>query len=74
MGNQLQIFHLALDRKFFLIISSIITNEVKSNLTAKFKMDVSEVENILNKLIDIANIYEPSVTLNISRIKKILLF
>lgn len=63
-GKPAQIIDLALSRKFFLITSSPILNEVQRNLTSKIGLDKSKVSNFLDKIRYIATMYEPTGNTN----------
>lgn len=59
-GKPLKIIELALNRKFYIITSSPILTEVKRNLIKKLEFTESEVDQLLNEIIQVATLYEPS--------------
>lgn len=58
-GKPLQILGLALERKFYLITSSVILTEVKRNLVEKLKVPALDVQQVINDLLAVATMYEP---------------
>lgn len=59
-GKPLKIIELALDRKFYVVTSSSILTEVKRNLIKKLDFTEAEVDRLLNEIIQVATIYEPT--------------
>lgn len=59
-GKPLKIIELALDRKFYVVTSSFILTEVKRNLIKKLEFNESEVDQLLNGIIEVSTIYEPT--------------
>lgn len=59
-GKPLKILEFALDRKFYLITSLVILNEVKRNLIKKLDFTESEVDQLLEEIIQVSTIYEPT--------------
>lgn len=58
-GKPNLIIDMALDKKFHLITSSAILNEVERNLLGKMKVDVNKVETFLDDILEVASIFEP---------------
>lgn len=59
-GKPAEIVEYALARKFYLVTSSAILNEVKRNLVKKLDFTESEVHEFLGDISEVATIYEPS--------------
>lgn len=59
-GKPLDILDLALEKQYSLITSSFILNEVKSNLISKIGLPETFVQKFLDDIIRVANIYEPT--------------
>ncbi len=59
-GKPAKIVEYALARKFNLVTSSAILNEVKRNLVNKLDFTQTEVDELLAEIILISTIYEPS--------------
>lgn len=59
-GKPAKILELALARKFYLVTSSSILNEVKRNLVKKLDFTESEVHELLGAISEVATIYEPT--------------
>lgn len=58
-GKPLKVLDLALERKFSLISSTFILNEVNRNLVSKIGLPESYVQSFLNDIIKVSNMYEP---------------
>jgi putative PIN family toxin of toxin-antitoxin system len=58
-GKPEQVVNLALERRFYLITSSHILNEVKRNLILKLGLPEVLVQETLDNIMEIATIYEP---------------
>jgi putative PIN family toxin of toxin-antitoxin system len=69
-GKPLKILEYALARKFHLVISSAILNEVRHNLVTKLEFTDSEVDQLFREIIEISTIYEPSGKLQLISHKK----
>lgn len=59
-GKSNKVIELALDKKFDLITSSAILNEVMRNLVKKLEFSEAEVQEFLDELVQISSMYEPS--------------
>lgn len=59
-GKPSKVIELAVARKFNLITSSAILNEVKRNLVNKLELKENDVQEFLDEILLISDIYEPS--------------
>lgn len=59
-GKPLRILELALDKKFYLVTSSAILNEVKRNLINKLGHSEQKIDSVLRDIIEVSTIYEPT--------------
>lgn len=59
-GKPGRIVSMALSRSFFLITSAAIINESKRNLVLKLKMQEQDAERVLNQILAVADMYEPT--------------
>ena len=64
-GKPAEIINLALNRKFQIVTSLFILNEVERNLTKKFDIDVKRVRRIIYRISQIADVYDPKGTLRV---------
>ena len=69
-GKPLKVIELALEKKFFLVTSSVILAEVKHNLITKLEFTQEEVDDFLEEIIQISTIYEPDGKFNFITHKK----
>ena len=63
-GKPAKVIELALLRKFSLITSTPILNEVRRNLLNKLDFTEAEVDRLFRDIIDISSIYEPTGLIN----------
>ena len=59
-GKPLKVLEFALDRKFYLVTSLVILVEVKRNLVKKLEFTETEVDRLLDEIIQVSTIYEPA--------------
>ena len=65
-GKPLKILELALDRKFHLITSELILNEVSKNLNQKMQLTKSKVEALIDDVMAVSSIYHPTGKIKIA--------
>ncbi|MEI8347777.1 MAG: putative toxin-antitoxin system toxin component, PIN family, partial [Pseudomonadota bacterium] len=58
-GAPAKVVDMAFERKFELILSSIILQELSHNLITKFAVDRKSVDKLFFRLAQVADIYEP---------------
>jgi putative PIN family toxin of toxin-antitoxin system len=58
-GSPGKVVQLALDKKFIVIASSAILDEVARVLETKFEQSSKDVKRLRNRIIQVADIYEP---------------
>jgi len=59
-GKPAKIIELALARKFDLVVSMAILNEVKHNLMKKLDFTTKDIDNFLKIILEISSIYQPT--------------
>lgn len=64
-GKPSEVVTAAFDRKFELVLSQVILDEVERNLLNKFKFSQKSVRKLINRILQIAELYEPSGTIKI---------
>ena len=58
-GPPARIVDLALDKKFRLITSSVMLDELERNLTRKFEFKPREARDVRHQIVEIAELHEP---------------
>src|SRR5260221_12324731 len=61
-GKPAEIVTAAFNRKFEVVLSQVILAEVERNLLQKFHFSRSNSKKLINRLLQIADLYEPSGT------------
>lgn len=64
-GIPAQIVDLALKNKFELILSKVILQEIERNLTHKFELKPKLAEQLIYRIAQVADFYEPKGTLRV---------
>jgi putative PIN family toxin of toxin-antitoxin system len=59
-GKPAEIVTAAFNRKFELILSKVILDEVERNLLSKFKFSRGNVKKLMNRILQSADLYEPT--------------
>ena len=58
-GKPAEVVTLALNRKFEVILSTIILDEIEKNLIGKFKFSRKNTRKLINRILQVADLYEP---------------
>ncbi|MBI3535819.1 MAG: putative toxin-antitoxin system toxin component, PIN family [Deltaproteobacteria bacterium] len=64
-GKPAEIVSLAFNKKFELILSQIILNELEKNLLHKFDYSYRNTKKLVNRLLQISDLYEPTGQVNV---------
>ena len=64
-GKPAEIVTAALNRKFELVLSKAIVDEIEKNLIGKFKFSRTNTHKLINRILQVADLYEPSGTIKI---------
>lgn len=59
-GKPADVVNAAFSRKFEVILSQIILDEIEKNLLGKFRFSRGNTKRLLNRILQIADLYEPS--------------
>lgn len=59
-GKPAEIISAAFNRKFEVILSQVILDEIERNLLKKFNFTSGNTKRFINRIIQIADLYEPS--------------
>jgi putative PIN family toxin of toxin-antitoxin system len=59
-GKPSEIVTAAFGKKFQVVLSQVILDEVERNLLFKFKLSRSNTKKLINRILQISDIYEPS--------------
>jgi putative PIN family toxin of toxin-antitoxin system len=55
----------AFNKKFELVLSQVIVKEVEKNLLDKFKFGISNTRRLINRMLQIADLYEPEGSVHV---------
>lgn len=58
-GKPAEVVTAALNRKFELVLSTVILNEIEKNLVGKFKFSKKNTFKLMNRILQVADLYEP---------------
>ncbi len=64
-GKPAEVVTAALSRKFEVVLSTTIIEEIERNLTGKFKFSKQNTHKLINRILQVADLYEPSGTVRI---------
>jgi putative PIN family toxin of toxin-antitoxin system len=64
-GQPAEIVTAALSRKFQVILSEVILEELERNLLGKFQFGRASVRRLLNRILQVADLYEPFGTVKV---------
>jgi putative PIN family toxin of toxin-antitoxin system len=64
-GKPAEVINAALNRKFELILSTVILEEIEKNLTGKFKLSQKNTQKFINRILQVTDLYEPRGTVRI---------
>ena len=64
-GKPAEIITAAFNRKFEVVLSQVILEEVERNLLNKFHFSRSNAKKLMNRLLQIADLYEPPGTVRV---------
>lgn len=64
-GKPAEVVTAALNRKFDLILSTIILEEIEKNLIGKFKFSRKNTQKLINRILQVADLYEPYGTIRL---------
>src|SRR5436305_488310 len=59
-GKPAEIVTLAFNKKFEVVLSKIILDEIEKNLLHKFNFSRGSTKKLINRILQIADLYEPS--------------
>ena len=59
-GKPAEVVTAAFNRKFEVVLSKVILDEIERNLMGKFKFSQRNTRKLINRILQIADLYEPS--------------
>jgi len=64
-GKPAEIVTAALNRKFEVVLSRVILDEIEKNLLSKFKFSRRNTRKLINRILQVADLYEPSGSIKV---------
>lgn len=64
-GTPAEVVTAALNRKFEVVLSKVILDEVERNLLGKFKFSQRNARKLINRILQVADLYEPSGSIKV---------
>jgi putative PIN family toxin of toxin-antitoxin system len=64
-GKPAEVVTAALNRKFEVGLSTVILNELEENLIGKFKFSRKNTQRLINRILQVADLYEPRGTVRL---------
>lgn len=64
-GKPAEVVTAALSKKFEVVLSTVILEEIEKNLIGKFKFSRTNTRKLINRILQVADLYEPSGTIRI---------
>ena len=64
-GKPAEVVTAALNRKFEVILSRAILDEIEKNLLGKFKFSQRNTRKLINRILQVADLYEPSGSIKV---------
>lgn len=64
-GKPAEVVTAALNRKFELVLSTVIVEEIEKNLIGKFKFSRKNTQKLINRILQVADLYEPRGTVRL---------
>ncbi len=64
-GKPAEVVTAAFNRKFQVVLSQVILDELERNLEKKFKFSQKNTKKLINRILQIADLYEPSGTVRV---------
>jgi putative PIN family toxin of toxin-antitoxin system len=61
-GKPAEVVTAALNRKFEVVLSTVIVDEIEKNLIGKFKFSRKNTHKLINRILQVADLYEPGGT------------
>lgn len=58
-GKPAEVVTAALNRKFEVVLSTVILDEIEKNLIGKFKYSRKNTQKLINRILQVADLYEP---------------